>query len=243
MYTVNILIVDDDPDFSDLLKLLLKRLGYEKIYIANSFEDGKQFFKTKNPDLVILDIDLGTEKTGVDLGALFRSYRKELPIIFITNNYQEEVYEETIPIRPNAFLSKELSSLKVRQAVELALDTSTNSLMSSPALTDTISRIFIKIGSYYKKVDLNQIDFFFYEDRHTNAFVEGKVYPMNCTMKEIDQLLRKMEFIQIHQSYIINIDKINKVNFSNSNIEIGDRKLPIGISFKKKIQEALHFLR
>lgn len=243
MDIVEILIVDDDLDFSELLKLLLNRLGYKKIHIANSFEDGKQSFEKKIPDLVILDIDLGTEKTGVDLGALFRSYREELPIIFMTNNYQEEVYEDTISIRPNAFLSKELSSLKVRQAVELALDSSINSLTPSSTSTDTISRIFIKIGSFYKKVDLNQIDFFFYEDRHTNAFVEGKVYPMNCTMKEIDQLLRKMEFIQIHQSYIINIDKINKVNFSNSNVEIGDRKLPIGVSFKKKIQKALHFLR
>jgi DNA-binding LytR/AlgR family response regulator len=244
MNVVKILIVEDDLDFSELLKLLLNRLGYENIRVANNFESGKQFFESEVPDLVILDIDLGNEKSGVNLGSLFRSINKELPIIFMTNNYQEIIYEQTIPIRPDAFLSKELSSLKVRQAVELALSTATKPLnLSEPQNTRPLSRIFIKIGSHYKKVDIKIIDFFFYEHRHSNACVGENIYPLNYTMKEINNLLPQSDFIQIHQSYIINIDKIDKVSFSKSEIEIAGKTLPIGISFKNKIQKNLHFLR
>lgn len=246
MDVIKILIVEDDVDFSELLKLLLNRLGYNNIHIANDFESGKQFFKSQVPDLVILDIDLGNEKSGVDLGSLFRLSKQELPIIFMTNNYQEEIYEQTIPIRPNAFLSKELSYLKVRQAVELALSKTEKSLTLSKVQEqdpNTPTRIFIKIGSHYKKIDIKTIDFFFYEDRHSNAFVGENIYPLNFTMKEISNLLPQSEFIQIHQSYIINIDKISRVSFSKGEVEIAGRTLPIGISFKNKIQKSLHFLR
>lgn len=52
-----ILVVDDDKHISELLKLYLEKDGYE-VYLANDGSTGLEMFKSKSPNLVLLDIML-----------------------------------------------------------------------------------------------------------------------------------------------------------------------------------------
>jgi DNA-binding response OmpR family regulator len=53
-----ILIVDDDEVYLAGMKELLEESGYE-VFLADSFEDGKQVLRERRPDLLIVDVRLG----------------------------------------------------------------------------------------------------------------------------------------------------------------------------------------
>ena len=80
-----ILIVDDDSDFVELIKLRLEHAGY-KVYTASSGEEGVEKFSKEKPDLILLDIFM----PGIDgfemLYILKNNYpnTEHLPVIMIT---------------------------------------------------------------------------------------------------------------------------------------------------------------
>jgi len=53
-----VLIVDDDEVYLDGMKELLEEAGYE-VFLATSFEDGRQKLRDRAPDLLIIDVRLG----------------------------------------------------------------------------------------------------------------------------------------------------------------------------------------
>lgn len=53
-----VLIVDDDEAYLDGMKELLEEAGYD-VFLASSFEDGRQKLRDRAPDLLIIDVRLG----------------------------------------------------------------------------------------------------------------------------------------------------------------------------------------
>lgn len=80
MATGKILIVDDDTNICELLRLYIEKEGYEAS-IANDGETALKMFDSVNPDLVLLDIML----PGLDGYELLEYLRPTgTPVIFIT---------------------------------------------------------------------------------------------------------------------------------------------------------------
>jgi DNA-binding LytR/AlgR family response regulator len=190
--------------------------------------------------LVILDIDFGEVETGIELGTYIRENYPNMRIVFFTNNFKSEFYEAAKKIQPNAFLDKELSELKVRQTLELAFLQERKMVSNITQFSDDF--IFIKIGMAFKKIFLAEIDYIIYSDRYPNLVIDGKYFPLNVTMKDLAKNLPPILFIQTHQSYIANLNKITQINMADNQIEIVGKTLPIGISFKKALQSRLTFL-
>ena len=63
MMDTKILVVDDDPNISDLLKIYFENEGYEVKTVADGAE-GINYFKMYEPDLVLLDIMLPKRTAG-----------------------------------------------------------------------------------------------------------------------------------------------------------------------------------
>ncbi len=81
MLDKKILVVDDDPNISDLLKIYLEKEGYE-VKIASDGVEGISYFKMYEPDLVLLDIML-PQKDGWQVCREIREISSK-PIIMIT---------------------------------------------------------------------------------------------------------------------------------------------------------------
>lgn len=81
----DILVVDDDRDIRDSLKLVLKKNGYE----VRSAENGAEALielKRQKPDLMILDVMMTTDTEGFDLAYQIRNTPgfENLPVILLT---------------------------------------------------------------------------------------------------------------------------------------------------------------
>lgn len=82
LYNCKILLVDDNRELAQMTAGILKKSGYESIFIANDCEMGMQLFKRESPQLVILDIML----PDGDGFTLFRRMREvsAVPILFLS---------------------------------------------------------------------------------------------------------------------------------------------------------------
>lgn len=76
-----ILIVEDEPDYLDLLEHVLKKAGYSVAKAANG-EDGLKAYKESKPDLVLLDLNL-PDMDGLDICRRIRAEgpRPRTPIL------------------------------------------------------------------------------------------------------------------------------------------------------------------
>jgi DNA-binding response OmpR family regulator len=89
-----ILIVDDDPDIRDSLQIILEDSGYATRTAING-QQAKQELKQKRPDLMILDIMMGTDTEGFDLAFELKNHQEfeDFPIILLTS-FLEKVRKE-----------------------------------------------------------------------------------------------------------------------------------------------------
>jgi CheY-like chemotaxis protein len=80
-----ILIVDDDPDFTGMNKAVLENAGYA-VMVAHNSKDGINLIKSQKPDLLLLDVMMGTDVEGFDAVDKIRDNPiiKDTPIIMIT---------------------------------------------------------------------------------------------------------------------------------------------------------------
>ena len=94
MASKQILVVDDDPDIRDALRIILEKEGYS-VRTAISGKQTLEELEKQCPDLMILDIMMKTDTEGFDLAYDLRNRLefKAMPIILLTS-FLEKVREE-----------------------------------------------------------------------------------------------------------------------------------------------------
>jgi len=80
-----VLLVDDDPDFVESIRLILEKEAYQ-IIVANSGEEGYRKAKSQRPDLIILDVMLETIDKGFEISRRLKqdAELKKIPILMLT---------------------------------------------------------------------------------------------------------------------------------------------------------------
>ena len=80
-----ILIVDDDPDITETMKVVLENSGYKVDCAANGGE-AKEQIKTFKPNLIILDVMMDTLEEGITISRELKKdpRYKKIPIIIIS---------------------------------------------------------------------------------------------------------------------------------------------------------------
>ena len=105
-----ILVVDDDPDFILICRMILEAEGYQVLEAANGSQ-ALESMRQEKPDLVLLDVMMSTTLEGVDVSKEMETdpKLKEVPVVMIssigTSEYASEFPDdERIPI--DAWISK-----------------------------------------------------------------------------------------------------------------------------------------
>lgn len=122
---VQILHVDDDPQFADLTKNCLEAEGEQfRVRTAGSIEEGLDVLQAEAIDCVVSDYDM-PESTGIDFLTRVRERSPELPFILFTGKGSEAVASEAITAGVTDYLQKEsgtsqftILANRIRNAVE-----------------------------------------------------------------------------------------------------------------------------
>ena len=103
---VIILIVDDNINFVDRMIGLLEDVSeVDKIHIASNFDAGKNLFNEKQPDMVLLDINL-PGKNGIELLRTIKEQKNDCDVIMITNHADEYYRGQCFELGASHFLDK-----------------------------------------------------------------------------------------------------------------------------------------
>ena len=120
-----ILIVDDSPTTSKLIKLHLQNLGYEISSIANTAEDALHLIENNRPDLVLMDIRLGEGMNGIEAADIIMN-KFDIPVIYVTSFSDDFTLERAKQSLPYGFINKPFRDKDLRVNIEIALSRKSN---------------------------------------------------------------------------------------------------------------------
>ena len=121
MSVKRVLIVDDEPNFGQLIAEYLQSAGYE-VFIACNLEDALNLFRKQKPRVVLLDFNMPMV-TGEKFLPILQSLDPTVRVIVVTGCLQEEVEDKFKGLGYFGFFEKgNLSLEKVRQKVEEAFN-------------------------------------------------------------------------------------------------------------------------
>ncbi|MCF8223915.1 MAG: LytTR family DNA-binding domain-containing protein [Bacteroidales bacterium] len=226
---IRAIAVDDEPRALDVIEIL--SLKVPGVCLSETFSDpalALEYLKSDYADLIFLDINM-PEISGLQ-------FIKKLtfkPHIVLTTAYSEYALE-SYDYQVTDYLLKPIDLDRFRKAiarVEKALK-----LEQSNALHDE-SALFIKDGYQYKKINLNDLEYIKGEGNYLRFKLKDSKAMARMTFSEIASRLPLEKFMRIHNSYIINLEKVNTI--SDNHVHIENTRVPIGSKYlntlKKKI--------
>lgn len=221
---MNILIVDDNIDFSNTLKNdLFNHLChyYEKVNFHMSEMPLKNIDDLDNFDFALIDIDL-PEKNGILFAKEFKDKYPKTILVFISSH--THLVHNTLVVQPFYFIRKSTYKKDLNTFFELINDKISKKEIIDLNYDTERTRIFtddiIYIESQLHKLIIYTLN--------------GIVYD-NHSLKNLLSLLPKDNFIRIHKSYVININYLTKIS-SNTLVLNNSISLNIGRFYKESFE-------
>ncbi len=87
-----LLIVEDEVDTREFAKNFFSKRDID-VFSAGNGEDALRLIDQENPDLVLLDVNMGT-MSGLDVLKKLRENKNDVAVIMVTGNEEEEVVSE-----------------------------------------------------------------------------------------------------------------------------------------------------
>lgn len=115
-----ILIVEDERIVALDLKQTLIALGYHVVGMAASKEDAVRLTMSYQPDLILMDINLGPGGDGIAAAQEVRRFA-EVPIVFLTAYADNETLRRASTIAPYGYLVKPVQQRELNAVVQMAL--------------------------------------------------------------------------------------------------------------------------
>jgi DNA-binding NtrC family response regulator len=114
-----ILIVEDQFIEAKSLNVILTNAGYSTCSIARSVTAALSVIEKEKPDLVLVDIFLQGEGTGIDLGKILNE--KNMAFVYLSANSNRQILEEAKPTKPYGFMVKPFRAKDVLIMLDVAL--------------------------------------------------------------------------------------------------------------------------
>ena len=224
------IIVEDDLMASKATQHHASKIGALKIIGVFEFpQDAIEFCKTNTVDLILLDIQL-PEMTGIELV----DNLPYLPYLIFTTSREEYAYD-AFQLNAAAYLKKPFSFLQLEEAVQKVLKL--RQLDREDTKIES-SSIFVKAGTKTIRLDLEEIAFVESMGDYVKINCGDKSHTVHCTLKGFIDKLPLKNFLQVHRSFVINIDKIVDIQYSA--IVVNKSLIPISRGLKEQVMKRLN---
>lgn len=241
-----ILIVEDEAIVAKDISVCLKRTGYDVLNTFSNAEDAIDFLAKNKPDLILMDIMLAGEMTGIDASEVIKE-KFNIPVVFLTAYADEKTISKAKITDPYGYVIKPFKEIDLRTSIEMALykfQKEKEKSNSSKAAEENsfISKEFIYVKSNSKLVKVLNEDILFIEalKDYVILHTRNEKYTIHSTMKDIEKKLPEEYFIRVHRSFIINMKNIKSIDSSIVHIEDHKKSIPIGGSYKEMLFKRLN---
>jgi DNA-binding NarL/FixJ family response regulator len=120
MSEARILIVEDEPVIAENISLYLSNNDFVVSSIAYDQDEARKQLANNTPDVVLMDINLGSDEDGIDLAKFIRK-NYNLPLLFLTSYSDRETINRAKEVEPSAYVLKPFSERALLSSVEIAI--------------------------------------------------------------------------------------------------------------------------
>ncbi len=228
---INCIAVDDEPLALEKMEEYIKRVDFLNLLaLIDNGVNAVNFIKQNSVDLVFLDIQMN-DLSGIEL---LETLSVKPIVVFTTayENYALQGYELNV----TDYLLKPISFKRFLKAVDKVTDIFENQNNKISVTTDTNNLpqeqdfLFVKTDGKMQKVVFNDILYIEAMKDYVKIWTSaGKIISL-CNIKNFLEKLPANQFLRIHKSYAVALNKIDAIK--QKNLEVAGQEIPIGSTYK-----------
>lgn len=241
MSKVNVLVVEDESIVSKDIQHSLKKLGFNVVGASSTGEKAIELAMSEKPDIVLMDIMLKGDMNGIEAARVIRE-NLSIPVIFLTAYADEATLSKAKITEPYGYILKPFKEIDLYTTIEMAIYkhgreqevVKERDLLFQIVENKEGGNDFIFVKSNSKLVKLKNEDIYYIEALKDYVVIHtlDARYTIHSTMKDIDTKMHSDEFIRVHRSFIVRLDKIATIEYPNLTLENMDKLIPIGGSYR-----------
>lgn len=250
MAKVKILVVEDESIVAKDIQNSLKKLGYQVPTTVSSAEKAIEEIEENRPDLVLMDIMLKGQMSGIEAANLIKE-RFGLPLIFLTAYADDNTLSKAKITEPYGYIIKPFKEKELQTTIEMAMYKHEkdevikkerdlyHSIIENKESKDSI---FVRADYRLNKINFDDIYYVEALKDYVVINTSDNSYTTHTTMKEMVRILPQKDFVRIHRSFIVNLNKIFSIKYPDLVIEGKMKVLPIGGLYRKELYSRLNLI-
>lgn len=184
-----ILIVEDEPILAMAMESKLKKLGFDVSEICTDPNKAILHVNNHHPDLAIIDINLNSSKSGIDV-ANYIWKNCHIPIIYLTAYYNDNILSEAMEAEPYAYLIKPCRNEELKVAINTAIHKHQYFFKNKESLNTKIQD-FISIEENVR-----------FDTKNLELFINNQSFKLTKTEKKL------FEILALNNGRIVSFDTI-----------------------------------
>lgn len=226
--TKKCIIVDDEPAAHYVLANYIKQNPQlELVFQGYNGIEAMNYLRENPVDLMFLDINM-PEISGMELLKILPTHPKTI----LTTAYSEFALE-SYDYGVIDYLLKPIYFPRFLKAIDRFFATENH----KPKTEEIINSVSVKVDGYFIEIELDQLLFAQSFGNYVKLHTVKRTYLASITTTELEKCLPEKNFMRIHKSYIVALDKIDSTE--KDFVIIKNEKLPIGITYKRELTDRL----
>ena len=214
-------VLDDDELSRALLKNLIEKTN--NIELIAEYSNPKEALKeleSLNCDVIFLDIEM-PEMNGLE----FIEKSKNIPQVVITSS-KSEYASEAFNYDVTDYLVKPFTKERFDKSIERINEINETVTENNP----NESYMFFKKNNSLIRVDFDEINYIEAYSDYVVIYTNFEKFVVLSTMKAIEQRFPSNDFMRVHRSYIVRLDKIKSIE--DNSICLAEKTIPVSRSCK-----------
>lgn len=237
---IKAVIIDDEPAMLEVNSSLLAE-HFPEIRLmgtASSVETGIELIRRQNPDLVLLDIELNNEK-GFDILQRLKPY--SFKVVFITGHDAFAI--KAIKFSAFDYIMKPVNESEFRESIQAAvehIESSESSQSQVDVLMDSLKRemqskkLVLRNSDSFHVVNISEVYYCQSDNSYTTFYFEGnEKIVVSKSLKDYEAMLTEFGFFRAHQSYLVNLNQVKKVDKSDGGFIVMKNRKEIPVSSRQ----------
>lgn len=223
----NVLIVEDEGLIANYIKGIIEEHEFICTGIAVSYDDAISILKSTKVDIILLDINLFGEKTGVDLAEEINK-KYQIPFLYLTSYSDNDTINDLKKTNPEGYLSKPVNPVDIVTSLSIVCK-------------KLFQKVTIAIGKKTYNINLNELLYISSDHIYLEVYYTSKKDVIRYSLQSILETLPENFLIRINRSIAINPQKIIGVNGNKLRLE-NSEEFKVSDKYKNVIQQHLSLI-
>jgi len=250
MAKTKVLIVEDEAIIAKDIENVLTKAGYKVVGSFLTGEAAIQAVDELEPDIILMDIMLKGDMSGIQAAEVIRE-KSNTPVVFLTAYADENTIDKARSAVPYGYIVKPFKENEVIATIEIALNKykedqeliKERDMLKNMVIEKSYSdSIFVRADYRLNRIKFSDIYYVEALKDYVVINTADNIYTTHSTMKEMQRILPAKDFVRVHRSYIVRIDKIFSIKYPDLVIEGKMKVIPIGGMYRKELFSRLNLV-